>query len=229
MKDSAERRRPVVLSSVDLVYQETRSAIVSGEYAPGTVLKIQDLAVANSVSLTPVREALRLLAAEGFVDAVRNRSARVAQVSKAEAVEIYSLRSVLETEALREAFPRITPALLSKVRQLNEELMHSDQSQDQFYENHRSLHFAIYDLSNSKWLKRLIEVLWAHSERHRWLACLPGAKPTEERAHHTELLAALERHDLDAAVASLKHHIEHNLMKLLEGGGDESSIRAGAS
>jgi DNA-binding GntR family transcriptional regulator len=218
------RSRPVIVSSVDLVYQQTRAAILNGDYPPGTALKIQDLAAANAVSLTPVREALRLLAAEGFVDTVRNHSARVAPVSELEAVEIYSLRVLLETEAVRRGFARITPEVLARLRKLNQDLIRADHRDDEFAQMHRAFHFAIYELSNSKWLERMIGLLWAHGERHRWLVCAQDRQPYDKRAHHTELLAALEQPDVDAVVVALRNHIEHNLSKLLEAGGQDPVI-----
>ena len=93
-------------SSVELVYRRTRHDIVSGELAPGVPLRLQELAARNGVSMIPVREALRLLEAEGFVDILQNKGARVAPVSKEDMIDVYRTRLVLETEALRQAVPR---------------------------------------------------------------------------------------------------------------------------
>src|SRR6478736_2795241 len=109
-------------SSVELVYRRTRHDIVSGELAPGVPLRLQELAARNGVSMIPVREALRLLEAEGFVDIHRNKGARVAPFSKEDMLDVYRTRLVLESEALRQAVPNVTPQLIATARTINEEL-----------------------------------------------------------------------------------------------------------
>jgi len=70
-----------LITAVDVAYHGIRTSILSGEFEPGMQLKLQNLAGRYSMSLIPVREALRLLQAEGLVDSVRNKGARVASLS----------------------------------------------------------------------------------------------------------------------------------------------------
>src|SRR4051794_15358550 len=101
-------------SSVELVYQRTRHNILTGDYPPGSALRLQELADRFGVSIIPVREALRLLASEGFVDLIPNRGARVALLSMEDMLDVYRTRIALEVEALRQAAPRITAPMLVK-------------------------------------------------------------------------------------------------------------------
>src|SRR5918994_6286654 len=103
-------------SSVELVYQRTRRAILTGDYPPGSPLRLQELAARSGVSMIPVREALRLLEAEGFVESIPNRGARVAPLSLEDMLDVYRTRIVLEVEALRQAMPNITAPMLHKAR-----------------------------------------------------------------------------------------------------------------
>jgi DNA-binding GntR family transcriptional regulator len=205
-----------VRTSVDVVYQNTRAAIVRGIYPPGTPLKIQELAEANAVSLTPVREALRVLAAEGFVEAIRNKIVRVAPLSRSEVVDIYDVRVHLEVAALRQAFARITPSHVGHAWDLNRQLLELlREGDEQFMKVHQEFHFMLYELSHSKWLMRLIRTVWAHSERCRWLASPPHIDLQDSEQQHVGILRALESGNRDQAANALEAHIRHNLELLL--------------
>src|SRR5215213_6251912 len=144
-------------SSVELVYQRTRHAILTGDYSPGSPLRLQDLAARSGVSMIPVREALRLLEAEGFVESIPNRGARVAPLSMEDMLDVYRTRIVLELEALRQAIPMITPPVLAKARKLNNKIVRQfEQKGHAEYEDHRAFHFVLYEPSESHWLMRLI-------------------------------------------------------------------------
>jgi DNA-binding GntR family transcriptional regulator len=204
-------RKAGVRTSADVVYENTRSAIVRGIYPPGSLLKIQDLADANAVSLTPVREALRILAAEGLIEASRNRIVRVASLPESEVSDIYNVRVELEVAALRQAFDHIGPDEVRRAWQLNQECMDLlKRGDERFFEIHEALHFTLYELSGSKLLMRFIKTAWTHSERCRWLASPPHVDlPHAE--HHDSLLTAVEKRDLERALAALEVHIRHNL------------------
>jgi DNA-binding GntR family transcriptional regulator len=208
-------KKPGVKTSAEVVYEHTRSAIVRGLYPPGSPLKIQDLADANAVSLTPVREALRILAAEGLIEASRNQIVRVTPLPESEVIDIYNVRVQLEVAALRQAFDHMTPDTVRRARQLNQECLDLLRDGDErFLEVHETLHFLLYEQSQSKLLMRFIRTVWAHSERCRWLASPPHIDlPLGEQ--HDSLLAALENRDLQAALEALEIHIRHNLEVLL--------------
>src|SRR3954470_3282419 len=125
-------------SSVELVYQRTRQAILTGDYPPGSPLRLQDLAARSGVSMIPVREALRLLESEGFVDLIPNRGARVAPLSMEDMLDVYRTRIVLEVEAMGQSLPRITPAMLTRARRLNDKLVRQfEQKGYAEYDDHR--------------------------------------------------------------------------------------------
>ena len=205
-----------VRTSVDVVYSNTRAAIVRGVYPPGAQLKIQTLAEANSVSLTPVREALRMLAADGFVEAVRNKIVRVVLLPRSEIIDIYNVRAHLEVAAIKQAFDQITPSHVAQAWDLNRrccELL--SEGDERFFELHEQLHFMLYELSGSRWLMRFIQTVWAHSERCRWLASPPRIDLQDAEQQHAAILSALELGDRDQAAAALETHIRHNLGVLL--------------
>src|SRR4030088_1891870 len=93
---------------VDVVHSALRDAILSGEIPHGTVLSQVQLARQFGVSRTPLREAVRMLQAEGFIDAAPNQRIRVAALSVAELEQLYTLRITLEAVASRISVPRFT-------------------------------------------------------------------------------------------------------------------------
>src|SRR6266498_5412206 len=97
---------------IALVIEE---AIVSGELAPGTVLRQEQLSEQFNVSRTPVREALRRLAALGLVSFVPNRGVRVRTISREELHEAFMVRAELESLATEVAATKITPEQLQEL------------------------------------------------------------------------------------------------------------------
>ena len=202
-----------LITAVDVAYWGIRSSILSGEFGPGMQLKLQQLAGRYSISLIPVREALRLLQAEGLVESVRNKGARVAQISLAESLDVYRLRLVLETAALKLAFEHIDDELV-------EALMRHQRSMRKVFAKdpagylamHQKLHFGLYSRCGSRWTMRMLGMVWNHSERWRRLA-LPSDinAPTED---HTGILLALKERDLQGACLALEQHIDLSIQLL---------------
>jgi len=198
-------------SSVELVYRRTRHDIVSGELAPGVPLRLQELAARNGVSMIPVREALRLLEAEGFVDILQNKGARVAPVSKEDMIDVYRTRLVLETEALRQAVPNVTSEVIAAARKINEELGRQKAKKGVvIFDDHRRFHLMLYEPSGSRWLMRLISSVWDHTDRYR-RQVQTRVTSQEVLVEHERILAAMERRDADEAVAALRDHLERSM------------------
>lgn len=200
-------------SSVELVYQRTRHAILVGDYAPGAPLRLQELADHNGVSMIPVREALRLLEAEGFVELIPNRGARVSPLSMEDMLDVYQTRIVLEVEALRQAFPHVTPAIVSKARRFNNKIVRQFE-QDGYagYEDHRAFHFTLYEPSQSKWLLRMIGITWDHTERYRRQGA-SSVTPAVAKQEHEDILERITEGDAEGALVALTVHLENSIEK----------------
>ncbi|MDQ6920865.1 MAG: GntR family transcriptional regulator [Candidatus Dormibacteraeota bacterium] len=196
-----------LITAVDVAYRGIRAAILSGEFEPGMQLKLQSLGDRYSISLIPVREALRLLQAEGLVESVRNKGARVAPISLAETLDVYRLRLVLETEALKLAYPHIDQQLVETLEHCQQEMRSIfDTDPVRYLALHQKLHFGLYSRCGSKWTLRMLGLVWSHSERWRRLALPTDVDaPTED---HTAILEALKRSDSRAAGKALEHHIQ---------------------
>lgn len=203
-----------LITAVDVAYKGIRSSILSGEFEPGMQLKLQNLGNRYSISLIPVREALRLLEAEGLVESVRNKGARVAAISMGDALDVYRLRLLLETTALRMAFDHLDDDLIKKLQQYQRE-MRDTFSRDRlkYLSLHQQLHFGIYNRCGSKWTIKLLGMLWNHSERLRRLS-LPKVDLNNVTEDHSAIITALRARDLEAATSALENHIQVSVKSL---------------
>ena len=167
-----------------------------------------------SISLIPVREALRLLQAEGLVESVRNKGARVAPISLAETIDVYRLRLVLETAALKLAFPHVDDELIEALEECQRDMRKIfAKDRIQYLALHQKLHFAIYSRGGSKWTMKMLGLVWSHSDRWRRVA-LPN-DVNAQTEDHIPILAALKARNLRAACKALEQHI-HLSVKSLE-------------
>jgi DNA-binding GntR family transcriptional regulator len=218
VRDHGSRRRRSTKTSVDQVYSRTRAAILSGEYAPGTPLRLQELADANAVSLIPVREALRLLESEKLVESIPNKGARVAPLSTDDVRSAYEARIILEVEALGRAYDHLTEDDLSAARELANEMVEQFRRGNDVagYDLHRRLHFSLYEPFRSKWILHFISLMWDHTERYRRMATEIRRDPDGIGHEHLAVLEALERGDKGDAQAALKAHLEHTAKILID-------------
>jgi GntR family carbon starvation induced transcriptional regulator len=203
-----------LITAVDVAYHGIRTSILNGEFEPGMQLKLQNLGDRYSISLIPVREALRLLQAEGLVESVRNKGARVASMSLDEMIDVYRLRLVLETTAMKLAFPHIDDELIAALEKCQQEMRKIFATDRiKYLALHHQLHYGIYTRCGSKWTLKLLALVWSHSDRWRKMA-LPHDINTETE-DHDPILSALKARDLRAANKALERHIELSV-KLLQ-------------
>ena len=187
------------------VYHQLREAIVDGTFSADTPLTETTLAAQFSVSRTPIREALRRLEQDGLVE----RGPRGMQVrgrSPEEILEIYEIRVILETAAIRRAATRLTPLQLAAARAL---LDHAERTHAgaQWGALDVEFHEAIYGLDDRPRLQELITGLLRRVDRY-WLShgLMLKHRETFDREHRG-LLEALERRDGDAAAVLLERHL----------------------
>lgn len=186
------------LDGVDFPSQiasEMRKLINRGTLAPGLQLRQSDLADRFGISRVPVREALKLLAAEGIIEHDPNRGFFVAPLSSDEARQLYRIRHLLESELLASiVWP--TPAQLKSLKAMVAELnqLLASGSRDAWIERHRAFHDAIFDLSEQKILKREALRLMRLTDRYRSLA-------VDITRQGTHLNARIEEHLIKALSA----------------------------
>jgi len=198
------------------VADRLRAEVLQGQLKPGEWLRQERLAAEQGVSQTPVREALRQLAAEGLVEHVPYRGIRVVEFSIEDVEDLYSARAVLEGKAARFAAVNITDDELRSMRELFDRMCRCKTPDDlvEYRDLNRRFHAAIFNASRRAFLVRTLAQIWSAFPTMLW-SNVPrvATESVPERdepdiEEHTAILVALERHDPDAAERAVRRHIE---------------------
>lgn len=183
-----------------------REAIANGSLEAGTPLRQDELAEQFGFSRMPIRDALRQLETEGIVSIHPTKGAHVARMDSAEISEIYALRELLESEALRLSIPNLAGAKLDEAEQVFDQI-DAERNVGRWGALNRAFHLALYDGCGNHRLLDLIEA--HHNAADRYVRILLSNLDYRNRSQmeHRDLLAACRRRDGDKAVSILRQHL----------------------
>jgi len=201
------------LTKADAAYEEIRERILSCDLAPGSVIEQESLAAWLGSSTTPVREALRRLAAEQLVTLPAHSDARIASVSLEEFQELHTVRLGLEPLAAGIAATKLTPGDVSHLRDL---LTAPENASDPVRDDRSgALHRAIYTASRNRTVIQILDSTWDRIGRYRVLLSRTGTAPSCRTRAHEVIIDALERHDSDEASRLVQKHLEDTFQLIL--------------
>ncbi|MBW9115438.1 GntR family transcriptional regulator [Rhizobium cauense] len=190
-----------------------RDAIVERRLSPGTKLSENDVGNLFNVSRTLARAALQALSYEGLVSVEKNRGAFVAYPSPEEARQIFAARRLVEPGILREAAARISPSQIQHLKQLllEEGRLMSERGQTARRAEIKAsgdFHLTLAAISGNAIMQRFMDELVARSSL---VIALYGQSTISSCGHseHGDIVAAIERNDLDEACRLMLHHIAH--------------------
>jgi DNA-binding GntR family transcriptional regulator len=192
-----------------------REKIIAGSFTRGQRLKQAQLAKLLDVSITPVREALRLLEAEGYVHVSSHRGAVVAPFQLEQVDELYDLRLDLEVKLTIAATKRMTPDLMATLQEFAGAIREAFQRGDREAvrgANFR-LHFRLYECAAMPNTLEFVRVLWAKYP-FDLLGAISG-RPTLVLDEHALLLDALQRKDPRQAARAMQAHITSGHRQLM--------------
>lgn len=197
------------------VADRVREAIIRGAYPPGTRIRQEELAEETGASRVPVREALRVLEAEGLVTLVANTGAWVSSLSLGECQEIYRVRERVEPLLLRMSGPGLSGPVLDELEALAERMSASDDP-EAFLELDRSFHLLTYTGTSTVVLTDLVHRLWNRTQAYRRIYTRLMDDRARRTVHdeHRLIVGALRDHDIDAAVSLLAGHIRRTRRQL---------------
>ncbi|WP_245801171.1 GntR family transcriptional regulator [Pollutimonas bauzanensis] len=188
--------------------ERLRERIISGEYGRGDKLKQADIAAELGVSITPVREALKVLEMEGFVASVPHKGLSVPDIDPENAREIFELRVLLERDLVERAVARITKAQIEELREMHRQLSKLVKEREVYPVRVANVrfHFYLYEIADRPQTLQFVRVLWAkypfnfHDDQ--------AVRFKHLQQEHGEIIRKLEAGDKKAAVAAMIDHIE---------------------
>ena len=208
----------------DIAFRRLRDAIIDGRLKPGQWLRQETLARELGMSQMPVREALRRLVTEGLAERIAYRGVRVVEFTADDVADMFAVRLMLESLAVRFAAPVISPAELERL----EDLLHRAEGcgqQDQMglrRELNTEFHLSICRASGHRYLVHQIESLWSWFpsvmlyEGMRRQEALAPARLARELEEHRAILASLRARDARTAEEEMRRHIGNLSQELTE-------------
>nr|WP_314355757.1 GntR family transcriptional regulator [uncultured Achromobacter sp.] len=185
-----------------------RERIISGVFPRGSRLKQAEIAEQLKLSITPVREALKLLEAEGYISGDSYRGARVVPFDAGASAEILQLRLLLESQLVRAAIERITTQDITELRVLANDFAKAFETGDRAIArgiNYR-FHRQLYDIAQLPQTLHFVQILWA---RYPFDLINSASNRGEDAVReHEEILQAFASGDASAAMLAMRKHIE---------------------
>jgi DNA-binding GntR family transcriptional regulator len=191
------------------VAERLRNRIFAHELPPGGWIDEQALAIEYGISRTPLREALKVLAAEGLVVLKPRRGCYVTELSERDIDEVFPVMALLEGEVAEEAARRVTSADFSRLAAIHEELERqaAANNADGFFEANQRFHAALREIAGNRYLAHLIDDARQVIKLTRRDSLRLDGRLKQSLAEHREILDALRCKDAARAGHTMRQHL----------------------
>ncbi len=209
----------LVLNSLhDEVAAKLRERIFDGVLAPGSFIDELGLCGEWSISRTPLREALKVLAAEGLVRHEPRRGCFVNQITERDLDEIFPVIALLEGRCAFEAASNATDADLVTLEQMHDRLNRCAKARriNDYYQANFAIHEAIITLANNRWLAQVIGDLRKIVKLARLQQLHAPGRLDQSLSEHMAVFAALKARDAEGAEAAMRTHLTRQRVALRE-------------
>lgn len=197
------------------LYQEVaellRQRIFRRELEPGSWIDEMKLAEEYGISRTPLREALKVLAAEGLVTMKVRRGAYVTEVSEQDLAEVYHLLSLLESDAAAVVARQATDAELRELQALHQELEAAQGDRDRFFALNERFHMRLLELAGNRWRNQMVADLRKVMKLNRHNSLLKSGRLEESLQEHRAVMEALLQRDATATMQRMQAHFRSGL------------------
>lgn len=193
--------------------ESLQQLIVDGTLPPGTKVPERELCERYSVSRTPMREALKVLAKEGLVTLEPNRGAWVTRITLEDLEEVFPVMGALEALSGELACRAATDAEIAAIRRLHEAMVGHYERRElaPYFALNQQIHEAILQASRNGTLIAQYRSLATRIRRARYVANMTDARWGQAVAEHEEILAHLERRDGPGLARTLRAHLQNKL------------------
>ena len=193
------------------VAQQLREMLVEGRIAPGAKLNERELSEVLKVSRTPLREAIKMLAAEGLVELLPNRGAIAVELSESDVHHAFEVMAGLEAQSGELAAQRITEAELAEIKAMHYEMLAAFTRRDlpAYYRLNSAIHAAINAAAKNPVLSATYRQVNARLQALRFRSNQDGEKWSAAVKEHEAMVQALDQRDPAAMRAVLLSHLNH--------------------
>lgn len=188
-----------------------RQRIFNRQLEPGDWIDELRIAEELGISRTPIREALKVLAAEGLITMKLRRGAYVTEMSERDVREAYRLLSLLESDAAAAVAPRLTDAELAELDELHAELESTMSDRNAFFAANERFHLHLLALEGNRWRQHIVMDLRRLMKLNRHHSLFREGRLEESLAEHRALMQALHQRDADAAAQLTRQHFDLGL------------------
>ena len=193
------------------VAERLRQRIFNRELTPGDWIDELRIAQELGISRTPLREALKVLAAEGLVTMKVRRGAFVTEASSKDLADVYHLLTLLETDAVEVVACQASAAQLAELTALHADLEAAVGDAERFFAINEAFHLRLLELADNKWRLQVVQDLRKVMKLHRQHSLLKAGRLEESLAEHRELMAALRARDGARAAQGMRKHFRSGL------------------
>lgn len=197
-----------------------RAILLDGEIPPGARIPERELCERLQISRTPLREALKVLAAEGLVQLLPHRGSRAAKLTDKDMRDLFEVCQGLEALAGELACERISEAGIGEIAAAHEEMVrhYSEGDLIQYYRGNRAIHEAIVSAAGNPALTGLYASVTARIRRARYVTPMTPQRWALAVKEHEAILNALQRRDGAGLSHILRTHLRHKREEVLQAG-----------
>ena len=188
-----------------------RQRIFQRQLEPGSWIDELKIAEEFGISRTPLREALKVLAAEGLVTMKVRRGAYVTEVSERDLADVYHLLSLLESDAAAVVAQRATAAQLSELTTLHAQLEAAAGDRELFFSLNERFHMRVLEIADNRWRNQMVADLRKVMKLNRHNSLLKRGRTAESLAEHRALMAALKARDPALTQQRMREHFANGL------------------
>lgn len=193
------------------VAERLREQIFSRRLEPGSWIDEMKLAAEYGISRTPLREALKVLAAEGLVTMKLRRGAYVTEMSRDDVAQVYHLLGLLESDAAGLVAARASTEERAELQALHDRLEKQVHQREAFFASNEAFHMALLRIAGNRWALQMVADLRKVMKLNRHLSLFKQGRLAESLAEHRALMAAIAAHDASQAAALMRAHFENGL------------------
>mgnify|MGYP003547313134 FL=1 len=193
------------------VAEQLRQRIFRRELEPGSWIDELKIAEDFGISRTPLREALKVLAAEGLVAMKVRRGAYVTEMSEKDLRDVYHLLSLLESDAAGVVAERATPEQQQTLRDLHAELESAAGNREAFFSVNERFHMALLDMADNRWRSQMVADLRKVMKLNRHNSLLKQGRIEDSLNEHRAILAAMVARDASATARAMQAHFAQGL------------------